>query len=76
MRVIGQIISMTIVTLFFAGMFGEKAIENIPDQLFLNAMKWGFISFSILSIAGIYFSFKRGRLKRDRQTELVDPLIE
>jgi len=65
MRVIGQIISMTIVTLFFAGLFGGKTIDAVPDYLFLTSMKWGFISFSLLSIAGIYFSYNRGKIKRD-----------
>jgi len=65
MRVIGQIISMTIVTLFFAGLFDGKAIDAVPDTLFLTAMKWGFISFSLLSISGIYFSYNRGKMNRD-----------
>jgi len=65
MRVIGQIISMTIVTLFFAGLFDGKAIDAVSDTLFLAAMKWGFISFSLLSIAGIYFSYNRGKIIRN-----------
>jgi MFS family permease len=65
MRVIGQIISMTIATLFFAGMFGGQAIETVPDAVFLKAVKWGFISLSFLSIFGIYFSYNRGKIKRE-----------
>ena len=65
MRVIGQIISMTIATLFFAGMFGGQAIETVPNAVFLKAVKWGFISFSFLSIFGIYFSYNRGKIKRE-----------
>jgi len=65
MRVLGQIISMTIATLFFAGLFGNQTVEAVPDPLFLTAVKWGFISFSILSIAGIYFSYTRGKIKRE-----------
>ena len=64
MRVVGQIVSMTIATLFFAGMMGNQAIESVPDNLFLKAMKWGFISFSIISVAGIYFSYNRGKMNR------------
>lgn len=59
MRVVGQIISMTIATLFFAGMFGSKSIENVSDELFLHAMKYGFISFSLISVMGIYFAYSR-----------------
>ena len=73
MRVIGQIISMTIVTLFFAGKFGSRAIEAVPDSVFLNAMKWGFITFSVLSIVGIYFSYNRGQMNHETATEEKDP---
>ncbi|MEE4285349.1 MAG: MFS transporter [Mariniphaga sp.] len=64
MRVVGQIVSMTIATLFFAAVMGNQAIDSVPDNLFLKAMKWGFISFSIISLAGIYFSFNRGKMNR------------
>lgn len=64
MRVVGQIASMTIVTLFFAGMFGDQAIETVANPLFLKAMQWSFIIFSIICIAGIYFSFNRGEMGR------------
>jgi hypothetical protein len=64
MRVVGQIVSMTIATLFFAAVMGNQAIDSVPDNLFLKAMKWGFISFSIISVAGIYFSFNRGKMNR------------
>ncbi len=65
MRVIGQIVSMTIATLFFAAMFGNQAILDVPNTLFMTAMKWGFVSFSLISLAGIYFSFNRGKINRE-----------
>lgn len=65
MRVVGQIVSMTIATLFFAGMMGNQAIDSVPDNLFLKAMKWGFITFSLISVAGIYFSYSRGKIVRE-----------
>ncbi len=61
MRVLGQIISMTIATLFFAAIIGDKPLENAPDHLFLKAMKYAFFSFTIICLAGIYFSFTRQR---------------
>lgn len=64
MRVIGQIFSMTIATLFFAGLFGGKAIEHVSNSLFLTAMKWGFITFAVVSLMGIYFSIIRGNVER------------
>jgi EmrB/QacA subfamily drug resistance transporter len=65
MRVVGQITSMTVATLFFAGFIGNQAIETVPGHLFLKAMKWAFISFTILGTVGIYFSYNRGRIQRE-----------
>ncbi len=65
MRVVGQITSMTVATLFFAGFIGNQAIETVPGHLFLKAMKWAFISFSMLGTVGIYFSYNRGRIQRE-----------
>ncbi len=64
MRVVGQIVSMTIATLFFAGMLGGQAVATVSDHLFLKAVRWGFVSFSFLSVAGIYFSYNRGDISR------------
>lgn len=65
MRVVGQITSMTVATLFFAAFMGNQAIENVPDDVFLKAMKWAFLVFSVLSSSGIYFSLNRGRIIRE-----------
>jgi EmrB/QacA subfamily drug resistance transporter len=65
MRVVGQIVSMTIATFFFAWLFGNEKIDNVPDNLFLNAMTYGFLTFSLIAIAGIYFSYYRGSIKRE-----------
>lgn len=65
MRVIGQITSMTIATLFFAGLFGKISVETVSNDLFLKALKWSFISFTLISAVGIYFSFNRGRINRE-----------
>ncbi len=66
MRVVGQITSMTVATLFFAAYFGKQAVENVPDDVFLEAMKWAFYVFSIISAAGIYFSYNRGKINREK----------
>ncbi len=60
MRVFGQIVSMTIATLFFTIFFGDSSLENISNELFLKVTKWSFITFAIVGTAGIYFSFARG----------------
>jgi EmrB/QacA subfamily drug resistance transporter len=64
MRVLGQITSMTIVTFFFAILFENHAVKTIPADIFMHAVKWGFISFTFICAAGIYFSFARGKVSR------------
>ncbi|MDO5523144.1 MAG: MFS transporter [Bacteroidia bacterium] len=64
MRIFGQIVGMTIVTFFFAFHFGSKAVTNVSDSIFLIAMKWGFVTFALISVVGIYFSFTRGNVER------------
>ncbi len=64
MRVFGQIISMSIITLLISINFGSQSVEAVPDELFLKAMKWGFMIFATIGIPGIYFSFFRGNVKK------------
>ncbi len=65
MRVLGQITSMTIVTLFFAVLFGNYAVKTVPADIFMKAVNWGFVTFALISAAGIYFSFARGKINRE-----------
>jgi MFS family permease len=64
MRVFGQIISMSIITLLISINFGNQSVEEVPDILFLNALKWGFMIFAIIGATGIYFSFFRGNVEK------------
>lgn len=64
MRVVGQIVSMTIASLFFAALFGRQSVELIADSVFMKAVKWSFLCFCLLGSLGIYFSFFRGEIKR------------
>lgn len=64
MRVFGQIVSMIIVTLFIALLFQGKSVNAVSDSVFQAVMKWGFLTFAIINVAGIYFSFTRGNVKR------------
>ncbi len=64
MRVVGQIVSMTIVTFFMAWFLGKSSIMQVDDALFMKSVKWAFSSFAILAFIGIYFSMARGNLKR------------
>jgi len=64
MRVLGQIVSMTVATLFFASIIGNISIENVSETVFIKAVRWGFVSFAIISSLGIYFSYNRGKILR------------
>ena len=55
---------MTIATIYFAVLFGDRAVASVSNDVFLRAMTLGFITFSVISAAGIYFSFYRGRVSR------------
>lgn len=68
MRVVGQIVSMTIATLFFAAFLGNQSVENVPDHLFIKAVRLGFLTFALISVAGIYFSYNRGHINRNQGT--------
>lgn len=59
MRVVGQIVSMSVVTLLFSLFFGDKLMHDVTNPQFLMAMKYGFIIFATLGVAGIYFSIRR-----------------
>ena len=63
MRVLGQIVSMTVVTLLFSLIFGEKLMQEVTNDQFLKAMKGGFIIFAALGLTGIYFSWTRKKLE-------------
>ena len=64
MRIFGQIVGMTTVTFFFAFYFGDKSVTGVDDNIFLTAMQRGFITFALVSLIGIYFSFSRGNVER------------
>jgi EmrB/QacA subfamily drug resistance transporter len=67
MRVVGQIISMTIATIFFAVLFQKQSVETVSNLIFLKALKLGFITSAIIALTGIYFSFSRGKIKRETE---------
>jgi len=70
MRVLGQIMSMAIATIIFAIFTGKVQIEPGMYSLFLKSIKICFIIFSLLSLAGIYFSWTRGKIYRTIELKL------
>ncbi|MDG5799772.1 MFS transporter [Marinilabiliaceae bacterium ANBcel2] len=59
MRILGQIISMTLVTLFFSLYIGQERIAVVDDELFLTGMKVSFIVFAAICFCGVWFSYAR-----------------
>jgi uncharacterized integral membrane protein len=64
MRVFGQIISMSVVTLLFTIFFGNLTVEAVEEEMFLKAMRLGFLIFALIGIPGIYLSYNRGNMKK------------
>lgn len=64
-RVIGQIVSMTVVAVLFSMTIGNQVLKNIDDQQFIDIIRTGFIIFSVMNLFGIYFSYYRGQVQRD-----------
>lgn len=67
MRVFGQIISMSVVTLLFSIYFGKQSVEAVPNEVFIRAMRLGFLIFSLIGIPGIYFSYFRGNVSKPKE---------
>jgi EmrB/QacA subfamily drug resistance transporter len=59
MRVLGQMLSMTIATIFLAVFIGDISVAQASDQMFIRALQLGFLTFSLISAAGIWFSYFR-----------------
>jgi len=62
MRLLGQMCSMSIATLFLALFVGREEIRQQNYPLFLQSMKSCFTFFAILCVIGIGFSLFRGRV--------------
>ena len=63
MRLLGQMLSMGIVTLIFALFIGRAQITPEYYPMLLNSTKIMFAVSTCLCICGIFFSLYRGRLR-------------
>ena len=52
MRVFGQIISMSVVTLLFTLHFGDLSVDAVEPKTFIRTMHRGFIIFALIGIPG------------------------
>ncbi len=63
MRLLGQMLSLGIVTLMFALLIGRAQITPELYPAFLVSVRWALLVFFGLCLSGIYFSFSRGHLR-------------
>ena len=63
MRVIGQMISMMIVTLVFSFYFSGSHIKDVENGVFISSIRLLFIISGVICFSGVYFSGSRGNLR-------------
>ncbi|MGD2098901.1 MAG: MFS transporter [Desulfobacterales bacterium] len=63
MRLLGQMLSMGIVTLIFALYIGRAQITPQSYEMLIKSVRVSFIIFSCFCACGIFFSLYRGRLR-------------
>ncbi len=74
MRLLGQMASMAIVLVVFSVFIGKEPISPDRYPLFLQAVRMCFALFAVLCLAGIFFSFFRGSLRKKTESGLRGPL--
>jgi EmrB/QacA subfamily drug resistance transporter len=68
MRLLGQMLSMGIVTLILALYIGRAQITPQSFEMLIKSVRVAFIVFSFFCAGGIFFSLYRGRLRPDNFT--------
>jgi EmrB/QacA subfamily drug resistance transporter len=67
MRLVGQAVSMSIVTMILAFNIGAVELNSADTQLLIKATRISFIIFTVISFAGIFASLARGSIKNTQQ---------
>lgn len=67
MRLVGQALSMSIVTLLIAIFVGRVSLNTADPANILSSMRVSFIIFTILCLLGIAASLARGSVRRNKQ---------
>jgi hypothetical protein len=63
MRLLGQMMSMGVVTLIFSLFIGRAQITPQYYPMLIKSVRVAFIVFSCFCVSGIFFSLYRGRLR-------------
>jgi len=71
MRLVGQALSMALVTLLMAIYIGDAQLSAVDPQLLMKSIHTAFMLFALLCFLGIFASVARGNINEDR--EQVDP---
>ena len=66
MRLLGQMLSMGIVTLIFAILIGRVQITDEYHPAFIQSFQLALVIFSMLCTGGIFLSLSRGKLRENR----------
>ncbi|MBN2051504.1 MAG: MFS transporter [Spirochaetales bacterium] len=66
MRSLGQVLSMGVTTIVFTLFLGDSPIGEGNLPAFNRSVRVSFLIFTVLCLAGVYFSSVRGRLDREK----------
>lgn len=64
MRIMGHMVSMTIVTFAFSTKFNGLGIAQVSDYLFVNTSKFIYLVCFAMCLLGVFFSYSRGDLRK------------
>jgi EmrB/QacA subfamily drug resistance transporter len=59
MRVMGQIISMAVITIIMNASLGNTPIDEAAEDSILSSMRTGFIVFAVICVCGVFISLQR-----------------
>ncbi len=68
MRVLGQMSSMTVITIIFASLLGKEAVTPALYGVFLTAVRICFSISAAVCFLGVFFSWFRGSLHERKET--------
>ena len=69
MRLVGQMLSMAIVTMIFTLLIGKVEISPEHYPALLKSIKTAYIIFTCLCASGIYFSLSRGNIRQETKED-------
>lgn len=63
MRMVGQTVSMALVSLIMAANIGNAQLDKVAPQLLVKSAHTSFLVFAVLCLAGVFASLARGNLR-------------